>query len=139
MANRAIVEPTAHVGTARSLNEIMLDIIADIRRIIRAELQLARTEINENVVTARKAGAAFGAAVATGILAGMCFVGTCIAALALALPVWLASLITGALLASLAAVAYRVGRAKLKRTGLAPRRTIQTIKDDIPWAKQRTE
>jgi hypothetical protein len=35
--------------------------------------------------------------------------------------------------------AYAGGRAKLRRVTPVPERTVQTIKDDVEWAKQRTK
>jgi hypothetical protein len=64
---------------------------------------------------------------------------TCgIAALALLLPLWAAAGIMGILLVCIAAAMYAGGRAKLKTVSPVPERTIQTLKDDVEWAKHPT-
>jgi hypothetical protein len=120
------------------ISEVVKDIMHDISRILRAEIRLARTELAEKAKTGARAGAMLGAAAVTGLLAGVCFVATCIAALALVMPLWLACLIMAILLSFTAAGAFAMGRGRLRSVDPVPQQTLKTIKDDVEWAKKRT-
>jgi len=50
---------------------------------------------------------------------------------------WLAALIVGALLGVVGWVMLQRGLKDLKRTDPTPRRTVETIKEDIQWAKEQ--
>jgi hypothetical protein len=122
---------------ARSIGEICHDLVQNIGRIIRDEIQLARTEFGEKARRIRTAGGAFAAAALLGLLSAACIVTACIAALALIFPLWLAALVMGILLGAIAGGAYVAGSNKLEDLELAPRRAVETLKDDVAWVKQR--
>jgi hypothetical protein len=69
----------------------------------------------------------------------MAFVAACIAALALAMPVWLAALLMTLVLLGIAAAMYAGGRSKLRDVNAVPERTTQTIKEDLEWAKHHVK
>ena len=133
-------KPLSHDGAeSHQLSDIVRSILDDVGRIIRGEMLLARTELREE---ARRAGGALGlvgGAAITGLLAAACFVTACIAALALVMPVWLAALLMGILLAFIAGGAYAVGRTKLRDVDIVPPQTVQTMRENVEWAKHRTE
>jgi Flp pilus assembly protein TadB len=138
MAERSLVQPQ-QLRETRSLGEIVQDILRDVQEVMRSELRLARAEMTDKAKQAGKAGGLLGVA-AVAILMGLaCLTAAAIAALALAMPVWLAALIVGVLLGCIGGAAYAGGRARLRRVKPVPERTAQTIKDDVEWAKQRTK
>jgi uncharacterized membrane protein len=47
------------------------------------------------------------------------------------------ALIVGAVLAVIGYVMLQRGMKELKRVDLAPRRTVETLKDDVQWAKEQ--
>jgi membrane protein implicated in regulation of membrane protease activity len=53
--------------------------------------------------------------------------------------VWLSFLIVALIVGVVAAVLIQRGRSELQRTDLAPRQTIETIKEDAEWAKQQVK
>ena len=119
--------------------ELVKELAEEVSNLVRAELELARAEITAK---GKRAGIGLGELGAAGIVAlyalgalTACF----IAALALAMPVWLAALIVAVVYGIIAGVLYFVGRQQLER-GLppTPERTQRTIKEDIEWAKTRT-
>lgn len=118
---------------------IIHNIVNDIERIVRAEIRLARTELDEKAARIGKVGGVMGAAAGSGLLAGASFVAACIAGLALVLPVWLAAATMGFLLAIAAAGCYAFGRNRLLQINPAPEQTIHSMKDNIAWLKRRTE
>jgi len=130
MANQTLGE--------RSTGEIMQDVIRDVGEVVRGEMRLARAEISEKASKAGKAGGMFGAAAVCGLMAGGALVAAGIAALALVVPLWASALIVGVLLVCIGGAMYAAGRAKLKEIEPVPEKTVQTIKDDVQWAKHRT-
>ncbi|HYF40427.1 MAG TPA: phage holin family protein, partial [Gemmatimonadales bacterium] len=47
------------------------------------------------------------------------------------------ALIVGAVLAIVGYIMLQKGMKELKRVDLAPRRTVETLKDDVQWAKEQ--
>jgi uncharacterized membrane protein len=47
------------------------------------------------------------------------------------------ALIVGAVLAIIGYVMLQRGMKELKRVDLAPRRTVESLKDDVQWAKEQ--
>lgn len=122
-------------NTYRSTGEIVQAVVRDFGDVVRAEVRLARAELSEKAGRAGKAAGSLGAAAVTGLLGGMCLVATCIAGLATAMPLWLASFIMTVALLIAAGSLYAVGRSKLREVNPTPERTVQSVKDDIEWAK----
>ena len=140
MVNRLAVVETHTDGTGeRSAGQIIRDIVNDVQEVIRGEIRLAKAELTETARQAGRAAGMFGGAAVCGLFAGACFVVTCIAALALAMPVWLAALIMGICLASAGFAMFLGGRAQMRQVDPVPRRTVQTLKDDVEWAKHQTK
>lgn len=127
-----------HNNEERSAGEIVQDVMRDVGEVVRGEMRLAKAEVGEKVSKAGKAGGYFGAAALCGVMGFACLVLACVAGMALVMPVWLAALIMSLLLVCIGAAAYAGGKAKLKEVNPVPERTVQTIKDDIQWAKHRT-
>jgi hypothetical protein len=55
------------------------------------------------------------------------------------LATWLAALIVAIATAAIGGAVAAYGRTEMARTDLAPHRTIETIRDDAEWAKERTK
>jgi hypothetical protein len=122
----------------QSIAEALRSVIRDGQDLLRAEVRLAKAEVQENVDRARKVGGLIGGAAALGLFAGMSLLATCIAALATAMPVWAAALIMTVVLAGAGAFLYSRGIARLRNFHPFPGQTAETVKEDIEWAKQRT-
>jgi Flp pilus assembly protein TadB len=122
----------------QSLGEILGNVVRDIQDLLRSEVRLAKTEVSEQVERGKTAGALFGAAAVMGLLAGMCLIATCIAALSLTMEVWLAALIMTLVIGAGATFMYMHAKTRLRGVHAAPQHTIQTVRDDIQWLKQRT-
>jgi len=137
MADQSGVINHHNLREMRSTGEILRDIARDFQDMVRAEIRLARTEITDKVQRAGKAGGLFGGAAFCGLMAGACFVVACIAALSLAMPLWLAALIMCVFLACIGGACYQGGRNRLKQIDPVPERTVATMKDTKEWANQR--
>jgi uncharacterized membrane protein YqjE len=122
----------------QSIAEAFRSVIHDVQDLVRAEVRLAKAEVQEKVDRARMVGGLIGGAAAVGLFAGISLLAACIAALATAMPVWVAALIMTVVLAGAGAFLYSRGIAKLRNFHPFPEQTAETVKEDIEWAKQQT-
>jgi Flp pilus assembly protein TadB len=123
---------------ARSTRDILRDVVRDVQDLLHSEVRLAKAEVTEQANRAKSVGGLIGGAAVAGLFAGMCFIAFCIALLAMAIPVWAASLIMAFLLGGAGAVLYARGRDRLRNFHAVPEQTVGTIKEDVAWVKQRT-
>jgi Putative Actinobacterial Holin-X, holin superfamily III len=127
-------------GEDRSLGELLGDLARDTGTLVRQEVQLAKTEMTQKASrVARDAGVL----VAGGLVAYAGFLAL-LAALILGLiaagiDAWLAALLVGAVVAIVGAVLVQRGLSALKREELAPRQTVETLKEDARWAKEQVQ
>ncbi len=122
---------------ARSLKDIVQDVVRDIGNIFRAELRLAGTELKEKFRKGAIPGGMLAAAGLLGFFAMACFIATCIVALTIVLDIWLSVLLMGVLLAIVAGGAFLMGRMALEQIDPVPQQTLETMKDNVEWAKNR--
>jgi hypothetical protein len=124
-------------GDAESLGELFSRLTADLSRLVRDEIELAKEEINDTVGKVKTAGVSIGAA---GFLGIMAFVMLSFAAawgLAEAVPAGLAFLIVGGAYGLVAVALVGLGRQRLKTAKPVPEQTVETLKEDAAWAKQQ--
>lgn len=123
----------------RSISALFGELSQDVALLVRQEAQLARTEMQQKLsrVTTDLVSLATGGVVA--LVGGLALTAALI--LLLVDPVgvepWLAALLVGALLAIAGWVMLQRGLKDLKRTDPTPRRTVESIKEDIQWAKEQ--
>ncbi|MCX4776168.1 phage holin family protein [Streptomyces sp. NBC_01264] len=106
--------------------------------LVREEMRLARAEMTDKGKHYGKSGGLFGAAGLLGFLALQALAATCIAALALVLPLWVSALIVTAALGLAAALAALAGKTQIARAGSpAPEQTIDSVKADLAEIKEK--
>ena len=122
----------------KSLGELVATASRDMSTLIRSEIQLAKVEIKREVVTAGKGAGLLGGA---GFLALFALIFLSISAAYgiswLGVPLGCAFFTVGLLYAVVAAVAALIGKKSLGKVG-PPEKTIETVKDDVAWAKHPT-
>jgi hypothetical protein len=115
-------------------------VLADGKRLLRAEIETAKGEIRRE---AKKAGPAAGMAGGGSVLlhvAVLMFALTLASALSLAMDTWLACLITGVLLAIGGAILLSAARKKLRSFAeVKDGQTIHNLEEDQRWAKGLTQ
>lgn len=126
-----------------SFGELLKRLTADMSLLIRDEFELFRTEMTEKTKrTAAQAGQGAGmlsGAAVCGILALACLSATVILLLALVMPAWVAALIVTVVYGVVAAALAISGKHKFDELQApVPRQTIETVKEDVEWAKTRT-
>lgn len=116
----------------RPLPVLVRDLIAELRRLIAAELALFKAEMSAK---AKEAGV--GAGLLVGALVFVFFalaalVTTAVLAFALIVPAWLAALIVAAILLVIAGIAILIGVASLKKVPpIIPEETVTSLGDDF--------
>ena len=126
-------------GSDRSLGELVATASADISALFRKEVELAKIEIKTEVKNAGKGAGAFGAAGFTGLLA-LIFLSVAAAygfSWLYGDHVGLGFLTVGLLYLVVAAIAGLIGKKSMSKVG-APQKTIETVKDDVAFAKHPT-
>jgi len=121
----------------RSLGELFGELTKETTTLVRQEVALARTEMSQKVSKMGKdvASLAVGGAVAyAGFLA---ILAALIIILAQFIPWWLSTLVVGLVVAGIGYMLVQRGLSALKKEDLAPRQTIETIKEDTEWAKEQ--
>ena len=117
-------------GDDRSLGELFSELSRETGTLIRKELELATTEMTAKAkVAAGHAGtvAAGGALAHAGMLILLATIVIALSELGLAL--WLAALLVGVLTLGVGYLLARSGLESLRRTSVAPRETIETLKE----------
>jgi hypothetical protein len=121
----------------RPLKEILADVVSSLNTIVRDEIRFAIVELKKKLRASPKAVAYLAAAGLLGFLAVECFVTACIAALAIVLPVWLSALVVAVLAVSAAGGAFVIGRVALEEIEPIPQQTMETLKDNVDWVRDR--
>jgi uncharacterized membrane protein YqjE len=122
-----------------SLAELLKRLSAETTQLVHQELDLAKAELTQKGRQAGSGVGLFGSAAALGLGALGALTACIILALNAALPAWLAALIVAAVYGVIAAVLAVQGRDRVKQvTPLAPEQTIETVKEDVEWAKTQT-
>jgi len=122
----------------RGLGELVKDLASQTSTLVRQEIKLAQVELTQKGKLAGKgAGMLAGAAVA-GLLGLGAFTALLIIALDGALPLWLAALIVTLIWLAVAAVLGMSGKKALQASTPPAPQTVETVKEDIQWAKTQT-
>jgi hypothetical protein len=120
----------------RPLPELLKQLSEETTRLVRQELELAKAELTQKGKQAGAGAGLFGAAGAIGFLALAALTTCFILALNAVMPAWLAALLVAVVYGVVAAVLAMRGRAKVKQaTPPVPEQTIETVKEDVEWAK----
>lgn len=124
----------------RSLGQLFGDLSRQLGTLVRKEIELARTEMTTRATTVGRDAALIG------VGGALAYAAVVIALVAIALLLvelgvtpWLAFVIVAVLVGIVAAVLIQRGRAQLEKAELAPRQTIETLKDDAEWAKEQVK
>ena len=123
----------------RSLGQMFADLSRETRTLIQQEIQLAKTELGEKASRMAR-GAAFiaggGLLAYGGLLAIVAAV--VLVLIRMGLPPWAGALLGGIVVAGAGYLLIRVGLGTLRSEELAPRQTIETLKEDAQWLKSQT-
>ena len=129
---------TTEENNQRSMRELIDKLSTDARELVRAEVSLARGELEEKARRLAAGGALVAAAAVLGLVALGALVATAIIALSNVVSTWLAALIVTVVAGVLAGILLLLG-IKLLRRGVppAPTESVDHMKEDVSWVKAR--
>jgi hypothetical protein len=122
----------------RPAGELLKELSQQTGTLVRQEVDLAKAELaQKGKELGAGAGLLIGGAVVA-LLAAGALTACVIAVLDTAMPTWLAALIVALVYAALAAALAIAGRGRIRQAAPAtPEQTIETVKEDVQWAKTR--
>lgn len=127
-------------GGEPSIGELIGQLTNDAALLVRQEVALAKAELRETGSTLAQDGAKIG------IAAGLALLGAIAATLFLILVIgdlldnyWLSALIVSILFLGIAAYLGKNALADIKRRGVKPDQTIETLREDADWAKREVK
>ena len=121
----------------RSVGDLLGEVTGDLSKLMRQEVSLAKVEMKEE---ATQAGKASGLLVGAGLIGYLVLVFLSLAlmfALDNVMGIGWAAVITAVILGISSAVLFVVGRNKFKQVNPKPEQTVETLKEDVQWAKNR--
>ena len=122
----------------RGIGELVKALAGQTSTLVRQEIKLAQAEVTERgKLAGRGAGLYAGAATAALLMLGA-LTALLVIALDSAMPLWLAALIVTVLWGIVAAVLAQAARTSLRTATPPAPQTVETVKEDIQWAKTRT-
>jgi hypothetical protein len=132
-------ELSRRTAEERSIGELFGELSQDMGLLVRQEAQLAKTEMQAKLSKVTTDLISLGAGGIVALVGGQAVTAALILLLIhpIGLKPWLAALIVGAVMGVIGWVMLQRGLKDLKRTDPTPRRTVETIKDDIQWAKEQ--
>lgn len=130
----ATTEPRGS-GDQRSLGEIVSSVTQDISTLIKQEMDLAKTELKQEVSKAGKGAGLLGGAGFAGYFTLLFLSFTAIWAIDEGLELWLSALIVTVFWAIVAAVLALTGKKAIQESNPQLPQTQQSIKEDAEWAR----
>jgi len=121
----------------KPLGELFSDLAREVAALVQGEIALARVELTEKASRVGK-DVGFLAAGALVAYAGfLVLLGGIVLTLALLIPLWISALAVGVVVLATGGVLVQRALGDLRRAELAPRRTMETLRDDVEWAKEQ--
>jgi hypothetical protein len=122
----------------RSLGELFAELARETSTLVRHEVDLAKTELSQKASQVGKDAGLVGAGGAVAYAGLLALIAGVILGLGTFIPLWLSAMLVGLIVAGIGYVIVQRGREGLKRADLAPRQTIETLKEDTEWVKDQT-
>ena len=121
-----------------SVGDLLKQLSEETSTLVKQEMALARAEITEQGKRAGKGAGMLGGAGVAGLLTLGALTATLIGVLDTAMAFWLAALIVTVVWAAIAGVLALQGRNEIQQATPPVPQTVDTIKEDVQWAKTRT-
>ena len=122
----------------RAVGDLVKDATQQAQTLVRQEIELAKAELGEKGKKAGIGAGMFGGAGLFGLFAFGAFTAAFIGAVDLAVPFWAAALIVAAVYGAIAGVLALTGKNKVQEaTPPVPEETVDNVKEDVAWTKQR--
>ena len=123
-----------------SLADLARQLSNQTTELVHHEVELAKAELRDKGKRAGVGAGMFGGAGALGLYALGALTAAIIAGIAEALPVWASALIVAALYGAVAGILALRGKKKVQEaTPPLPEETVESVKEDVRYTKQRAQ
>jgi uncharacterized membrane protein YqjE len=122
----------------RGIGELVKDLASQTSTLVRQEIKLAQAEVTEKGKVAGKGAGMLGGAAVAGLLGLGALTALLIVVLDSFMALWLAVALVMLLWFAVAAVLGLSGKKALQAATPPAPQTVETVKEDIQWAKTRT-
>ena len=123
-----------------SLTDLARQLSNQTTELVHHEVELAKAELRDKGKRAGIGAGMFGGAGALGLYALGALTAAIIAGIAEVLPVWASALIVAALYGAIAGILALRGKKKVQEaTPPLPEETVQSVKEDVRYTKQRAQ
>jgi hypothetical protein len=119
----------------RPIAELLRDAVQQVQDLFRAEAQLAKAEVRQEVRLAASAALPVAIGALSAVSGWMLLLWAAVYGLAEALPLWAATLIVAAATIVAGALLLAAGIRRLKRIRPVPDRTVATMKENLAWIR----
>ena len=134
-----VSDPPPEELRERPIGDLVKQLAGQTSTLVRQEIDLAKAEMSQKATVAGKGAGLLGGAAVVGLLAAGALTACLILALGEVIPHWLAALIVALVMGAIAAVLALQGRNRIRAaTPPVPEQTVETMKEDVEWAKTRT-
>ncbi len=125
---------------SHSTGELVRQLSEQTTTLVRKEIELAKAELTEKGKAAGEGAGMFGGAAVVGLLALGTLTTMVLALLDKAMDLWVAALIVTLAYGAIAGAMAIAGRDRVKQ-GMppAPEQTVETVKEDVQWAKSQAK
>ena len=121
----------------RTLPEVLQGAIGNIQEIIRSEFQLARAEIKAVLEKIPGPASMIGLGLGISLYAIGFILLAIVYKLSTVMATWAAALLVGGVLALLAITTLVAATNKIKHINTVPEKTVETLKENMTWAKKQ--
>jgi uncharacterized membrane protein YqjE len=125
--------------TNASLGRLFRDLADDLSTLTRKELELARTETMEKVSHASKAVISMAAGGFLAYAGLLVLLAAAVMVIATWVPYWLSAVIVGGVVLVIGVILLQSGRSALKKTNITPEKTVDTMKENAQWVKEKIQ
>ena len=123
-----------------TVGSLVADILEGSQKLIRQEMQLVRTEIEEEWAKAKQASIQFVGGIAVAGLGALFISLAMVHALnsATGLPIWACYVVFAAIWLGLGLLLLRRGKEAVSQVDFVPRQSAENMKEDVKWLKRQT-
>ena len=121
----------------RSLGDLFSELASETGTLVRQEVALAQVEMTKKATRVGKNVGYLVVGGAVGYAAALTLIAALVIGLSYFIPAWAAALVVGVIIGIAAFVMISSALTALKNTDLAPRETVETLKEDAQWLKNQ--
>jgi len=126
-----------HQREERTLGELFSELASETSTLVRQEVDLAKTELSQKATEIGKDAAMIGVGGFVAYAGFLALLAGIIIGLGQVIPMWASALLVGLIVAGVGYALIQMGINAFKRAQLAPRETIESLKEDAEWLKDQ--